>query len=77
MVAGIWLKRSWGGVVQSVSVLVAFGVNKEGYCDILGVADVSREDAESWKALFRYLKQRGLQSVRLIVSDKSTAFWTP
>lgn len=74
-VDGIWLKRSWGGVVQSVSVLVAIGVNKEGYREILGVAEGSREDAESWKAFFRYLKQRGLQSVRLIVSDKSTGLW--
>ena len=71
-VDGIWLKRSWGGVVQSVSVLVAIGVNKEGYREILGVAEGSREDAESWKNFFRYLKQRGLQRVRLIVSDKST-----
>ncbi len=36
-VDGIWLKRSWGGVAQSVSVLVAIGVNKEGYREILSV----------------------------------------
>lgn len=70
-VDGIWLKRSWGGVVQSVSVLVAIGVNNEGYREIIGVAEGSREDAESWKNFFRYLKQRGLQRVRLIVSDKA------
>ena len=28
---GIWLKRSWGGTVENVSILVAVGVNKEGY----------------------------------------------
>ena len=61
-----------GGAVQSVSVLVAIGVNKDGYREILGVAEGSREDAESWRNFFRYLKQRGLQRVRLIVSDKST-----
>lgn len=71
-VDGISLKRSWGGVFQSVSVLIAIGVNKEGYREILGVAEGSREDAESWRTFFRYLKQRGLQRVRLIVSDKST-----
>jgi len=27
---GIWLKRSWGGEVRNVSVLVAIGVNREG-----------------------------------------------
>ncbi|MCH5277159.1 MAG: transposase, partial [Desulfovibrionaceae bacterium] len=30
-----------------------------------------REDAESWRNFFRYLKQRGLEHVRLIVSGKA------
>src|SRR5512138_2792400 len=38
-VDGIWLKRSWGGEVQPVSVLVAVGVNAEGYREVLGVAE--------------------------------------
>ena len=46
---GIWLKRSWGGTVENVSILVAVGVNKEGYREVLGAAEGSREDAESWK----------------------------
>jgi putative transposase len=40
---GIWMKRSWGGEVQSVSVLVAIGVTEEGYREILGVADRCKE----------------------------------
>ena len=71
-VDGIWLKRSWRGVVQSISVLVAIDVNREGYREILGVAEGSREDTESWRNFFRYLMQRVLQRVRLVVSDKST-----
>ena len=47
-VDGVYLKRSWGGEVQNVSVLVAIGVNDEGYREILGVAEGSREDRESW-----------------------------
>lgn len=35
---GIWLKRSWGGEVKNVSVLVALGVNKLGYREIIGIA---------------------------------------
>ena len=70
-VDGIWLKRSWGGTVENVSVLVAIGVNAEGYREILGVAEGSREDKESWKSFFRYLKDRGLEEIRLIVSDKN------
>src|SRR5205807_4422387 len=27
---GIWLKRSWGGEVRNVAVLVAIGVNRDG-----------------------------------------------
>ena len=68
---GIWLKRSWGGTVENVSILVAVGVNKEGYREVLGAAEGSREDAESWKHFCRYPKERGLRSAKLIISDKS------
>ncbi len=70
-VDGVYLKRSWGGEVQNVSVLVAVGVNTEGYREILGVAEGSREDKESWSNFLRYLKERGLKGVRLVISDKS------
>lgn len=67
---GLWLKRSWGGEVKNVSVLVAIGVNQDGFRDVLGVAEGTKEDAESWRNFLRYLKERGLKGVRLIVSDK-------
>ena len=67
---GISLKRSWGGEVRNVAVLVAIGVDADGYREILGVAEGAKEDAESWREFLRYLKGRGLKSVRLIVSDK-------
>ena len=67
---GIYLKRSWGGEISNVSVLVAVGVNDEGYREILGIAEGSREDKESWTNFLRYLKDRGLFGVKLIVSDK-------
>jgi transposase-like protein len=56
----IALKRSWGGEVKNVSVLVAFGVNQEGYREILGVAEGAKEDKASWSAFLRYLKERGV-----------------
>ena len=68
---GIWLKRSWGGEVKNVAVLVALGVREDGYREILGVAEGLKEDTESWRNFLRHLKQRGLQGVRLVVSDKS------
>jgi len=67
---GIYLKRSWGGEVQNVAILVAVGVNDEGYREMLGVAEGSREDKESWTNFLRYLKDRGLKGVKLAVSDK-------
>ena len=70
-VDGIWLKRSWAGEVQNVSVLVAIGVSATGYREILGVAEGSREDNESWRNFLRYLRERGLERIRLLISDKS------
>ena len=67
---GMWLKRSWGGEVKNVSVLVAVGVNQDGYREILGVAEGTKEDKASWQQFLRYLKERGLKGVHLIVSDK-------
>jgi transposase-like protein len=67
---GIWLKRSWGGEVKNVSVLVAIGVDEHGYRQVLGVKEGAKEDKESWQAFLRYLKNRGLCGVQLFVSDK-------
>jgi transposase-like protein len=67
---GIWLKRSWGGEVKNVAVLVAVGVREDGYREILGVAEGAKEDTESWRSFLRHLKQRGLAGVRLVTSDK-------
>lgn len=67
---GIWLKRSWGGEVRNVSVLVAIGVNQEGFREILGVAEGSKEDSESWLNFLRHLKTRGLAGTMLFVTDK-------
>lgn len=69
-VDGIYLKRSWGGEVQNVAVLVAIGVNNEGYREILGAAEGMKEDKDSWRNFFVWLKERGLSGVRLIIGDK-------
>lgn len=69
-VDGVYLKRSWGGEIQNVSVLVAIGVNNEGFREILGAAEGMKEDHESWKNFFVWLKERGLKGVRLIIGDK-------
>jgi transposase-like protein len=67
---GIWLKRSWGGEVKNVSVLVAIGVSQSGYREILAVSEGAKEDSASWTNFLREMKQRGLKGVELFVSDK-------
>lgn len=67
---GVYLKRSWGGEVQNVSVLVAIGVNNDGYREIIGAAEGMKEDHDSWKNFFVFLKERGLKGVRLVIGDK-------
>ncbi|MDD5169730.1 MAG: IS256 family transposase [Syntrophales bacterium] len=66
---GIVLKRSWAGEVSNVSVLVAIGVNTEGYRTILGVCEGAKEDKAGWSNFLRHLKERGLQGVRLFITD--------
>jgi putative transposase len=67
---GLWLKRSWGGEVRNVSLLVAMGVNEEGFREVWAVAEGSKEDKASWTPFLRHWKERGLKGVRLFVSDK-------
>jgi transposase-like protein len=67
---GICLKRSWGGEVRNVSVLVAIAVASDGYREVLGVCEGTKEDKEGWRNFLRHLKERGLTGVQLIISDK-------
>jgi putative transposase len=67
---GLWLKRSWGGEVKNVSVLVAIGVSQTGYREVLAVSEGAKEDKASWTSFLREMKQRGLKGVQLFVSDK-------
>ena len=69
-VDGIYLKRNWGGEFENVSILVAIGVDEDGYREIIGAAEGMKEDAESWKSFLVWLKERGLDGVKLIVGDK-------
>jgi len=69
-VDGIYLRRNWGGEYENVSILIAIGVNEDGYREIIGAAEGMKEDKESWKSFFQWLKGRGLDSVKLVIGDK-------
>ena len=66
---GIVLKRTWAEQVRNISVLVAIGVDAEGYRKVLGVREGAKEDKAGWSGFLRHLKKRGLKGVELIVSD--------
>jgi transposase-like protein len=66
---GIVLKRTWADEVRNVSVLVAIGVNEDGYRQVLGVVEGHKEDKSGWSGFLRHLKKRGLSGVKLIISD--------
>ena len=58
------------GPLTGAALLVAIGVGADGYREILGVCEGTKEDKESWRNFLRHLKERGLKGVRLVVSDK-------
>jgi transposase-like protein len=63
------MKVREGGRVVKVAVLVATGVNAEGYREILGLQVNSTEDGAGWLTFFRDLVARGLSGVKLVTSD--------
>ena len=67
---GIYLKKNWGGKIESIAILVAIGVNSKGDREIIGAAEGGREDKESWLKFLKSLKGRGLRGVRMFVGDK-------
>ena len=67
---GVWHKRSWGGGVENVSVLVAIGVDADGRREVIGVAEGMKEDKASWEQFIRSMIERGLKGVRLVVGDR-------
>ena len=57
---GIYLKKNWGGVIESIAILVAIGVNSDGNCEVIGAAEGGREDKEKKNpAVVKELRIRG------------------
>lgn len=68
---GIYLKRNWGGSYENVAILVAMAVNEDGQREVIGAAEGMKEDAPSWRAFLKSLKERGLTGTQLFVGDKN------
>ena len=57
------------GQVQNTSMVVAVGVGEDGHREILGFDIGATEDEAFWMRFLKDLKQRGLDGVRLVISD--------
>jgi transposase-like protein len=66
------MKVREGGRVIKIAVMVATGVNADGFREILGVATSTSESGAGWNSFFKDLVARGLNGVALVTSDAHT-----
>lgn len=70
----VWLDARYEHVredhrVQSMAVLVAYGVRADGVREVLGVEVGLSEDVVLWRSFLQGLVARGLRGVKLVISD--------
>ncbi len=66
------MKVREGGRVIKIAVMVATGVNADGFREILGVTTSTAESGAGWNSFFKDLVARGLSGVALVTSDAHT-----
>lgn len=64
------------GQVVSMAVLLAYGINEQGYREVLGCYLDNSESQAAWEHVFSDLKQRGLAGVDIVVSDNHSGLVT-
>jgi len=69
MVDALVIKICKDHQVRSRRVLLAIGVNQEGYREVLGIQIGDSESEASWSDFFIWLKERGLNGVDFVTSD--------
>lgn len=69
MVDAMYLKVREDGRVQSKALMIAIGVNEEGYREVLGFDLWDSETEIGWKLFFESLAARGLRQVQYAISD--------
>lgn len=55
--------------VQSMAVVVAFGIRSDGVREVLGLDVTPSEDLEHWREFLQGLVARGVRGVKLVTSD--------
>lgn len=63
------LKVREAGRVVSNAVVVAYGLNEDGYREVVGVSVGASENETFWMEFLRSLVERGLTGVQLAISD--------
>src|SRR6476661_5281512 len=63
------MKVREAGRVVKVAVMVATGVNADGYREVLGIHTATTESGAGWLSFFRDVTARGLSGVALVTSD--------
>jgi transposase-like protein len=66
--ASYYKVRSEGRYITK-ALLIATGIHKDGYREILAARVEANEDEPAWESLFDELKDRGLKGVKLVISD--------
>lgn len=69
VVDAIYVKVREDGRVRSRGLMIATGINLEGYRELIGMMIGDTESEASWGEFFTHLKQRGLHGVEMITSD--------
>ena len=74
LISYVWIDATYvsclvGAHFVSVAVVTAIGLDEDGRRRFLGLDVFDSENYEDWKAFLQGLKDRGLNGVRLVVSD--------
>lgn len=65
----LYLKVFDGSRFVSKAVMIAIGVNEDGYREILDIEIIHDESYATYKGFFDTLKERGIEKVDLVISD--------
>jgi putative transposase len=60
---------------ERLCALVLIGVRPDGSKEVVALEDGYRESAESWRAVLRDLKRRGMRAPVLAIGDGALGFW--
>ena len=64
-----------GAVDETLAVLAVVGVNRKGRKQLLALEEGYRESEESWTAVFRDLKRRGVRWIGMMIGDGLDGMW--